>query len=377
MKQWKSYLCCFLAALVFAVSAPTAKTGVQELAVESLAAAKPKLNKTKLTLKVGKSYTLKLKNAKNVTWKSKNKKIAKISSKGKVTGVKAGTTKVYAIYKNKKYSCKVTVKKESAVITDAEKKELAKTVSGREKLAKAEAEAIIKAEGIAALESDVAKVKAVHDYLVLNAAYDYENYLNNTIPETSYEAYGVIILKTGVCDSYTKAFQMFMDILGIPCERVTGTGNGGAHAWNVVTLDRERYHIDVTWDDPVPNTPGYVRYDYFLLDDKTMKIDHSWSSLGKSCTGTKYRTYPYEAAGQKADTLEEVKAIIKSQCAERTDGKYTIQILALEDIVTLDDIVGYVLEFSPNRYRYSYSYYPPVQVGEYDFYHLSVEVDTQ
>lgn len=60
-------------------------------------AATPKLNKTKLTLKVGKSYTLKLKNAKKVTWKSKDKKIAKISSKGKVTGVKAGTDNKYTI----------------------------------------------------------------------------------------------------------------------------------------------------------------------------------------------------------------------------------------------------------------------------------------
>lgn len=73
---------------------------------------KPKLNKTKISIKVGKTYTLKLKNAKakKVKWKSSKKSIATVSKKGKVTAKNIGTATVTAKYKSKKYKCKVTVK---------------------------------------------------------------------------------------------------------------------------------------------------------------------------------------------------------------------------------------------------------------------------
>lgn len=72
---------------------------------------KPTLSKTSVTIRKGKSVTLKLNNAPaKVTWSSANKKVAKVSSKGKVTGVKKGTTTIYAKCSGKKYSCKVTVK---------------------------------------------------------------------------------------------------------------------------------------------------------------------------------------------------------------------------------------------------------------------------
>ena len=52
---------------------------------------KPKLNKKKVTLYVGKSVRLKVKGAgKKVKWKSSNKKIATVYSKGKVKNKKKG-----------------------------------------------------------------------------------------------------------------------------------------------------------------------------------------------------------------------------------------------------------------------------------------------
>ncbi len=76
------------------------------------AKARPKLNKTKISIKVGKTYTLKLKNAKakKVKWISSKKSIATVSKKGKVTAKNIGTATVTAKYKSKKYKCKVAVK---------------------------------------------------------------------------------------------------------------------------------------------------------------------------------------------------------------------------------------------------------------------------
>ena len=52
--------------------------------------------------------------AKKVKWSSKDKKIASVS-KGKITAKKEGTVIILAKYKNKKYKCKVTVKKSANV----------------------------------------------------------------------------------------------------------------------------------------------------------------------------------------------------------------------------------------------------------------------
>ena len=70
------------------------------------------LNHKSVKITVGKSAKLKLKNAKasKVKWTSKNKRIATVTKKGVVKAKGAGTTKVVAKYKGKKYVCKVTVK---------------------------------------------------------------------------------------------------------------------------------------------------------------------------------------------------------------------------------------------------------------------------
>lgn len=79
------------------------------------AAKKPKLNKTKATITVGKTVKLKVKNkTKAVKWSSKNKKIATVNKKGLVKGKKKGTTKIIARTGGRKLTCKVTVKAKKA-----------------------------------------------------------------------------------------------------------------------------------------------------------------------------------------------------------------------------------------------------------------------
>ena len=73
-------------------------------------AATVSLNKSKLSLVVGNSYTLKVKgSSKKVKWMVANSNIASVSSKGKVTALKAGKTDIYAYVGNKIYICKLTV----------------------------------------------------------------------------------------------------------------------------------------------------------------------------------------------------------------------------------------------------------------------------
>ena len=77
----------------------------------ALAAKKVSLNKTSLTLYVGKTATLKLNGSAIKSAKSSNSKVAAVNNKGKVTAKKKGTATITVTGKNKKnYKCKVTVK---------------------------------------------------------------------------------------------------------------------------------------------------------------------------------------------------------------------------------------------------------------------------
>lgn len=83
---------------------------------DQVQAAKIKLNKTKLSLKKGKTYTLKATvtpkdcTDKSVKWKSSKSSVVKVDANGKVTAKKAGTATITATTKNGlKATCKITV----------------------------------------------------------------------------------------------------------------------------------------------------------------------------------------------------------------------------------------------------------------------------
>lgn len=82
----------------------------KDTAVTAVAAKKISISKKSVTLKKGKSITLKIKGTKKkVVWSSNKKKIATVSKKGKVTAKKVGKAKITAKVGKKKYHCTVTV----------------------------------------------------------------------------------------------------------------------------------------------------------------------------------------------------------------------------------------------------------------------------
>lgn len=113
---------------------------------------------------------------------------------------------------------------------------------------------------------DYQQALVIHDYLVQNCEYDYENYQNNRVPELSHTMYGSLVNKTAVCDGYADAFCYIMrDKLGISCEVVSSSAM--AHAWNMIEIGGSWYHVDATWDDPAWDCIGRVGHSYFLLSD--------------------------------------------------------------------------------------------------------------
>ena len=57
----------------------------------------------------------------------------------------------------------------------------------------------------------------------------------------------------GVCQGYALLALKMLRELGIETLYVVGEVNTGPHAWNLVKVDGEWYHLDTTWNDPVPD----------------------------------------------------------------------------------------------------------------------------
>ncbi|MBE5811043.1 MAG: hypothetical protein E7318_08950 [Clostridiales bacterium] len=138
--------------------------------------------------------------------------------------------------------------------------------------------------------SDYTRALVLHDWLIYNANYDYSSNPN-------YDASGVLLYGTGVCDSYARAYLMLCTAAGLECMIVVGDagspGNWGSHAWNLVKLNGSWYHVDCTWDDP--GEGGYEYHDYFCVDDETMARDHRWNRPDNITDGEGY--IPPDAEG--------------------------------------------------------------------------------
>lgn len=135
--------------------------------------------------------------------------------------------------------------------------------------------------------TDMEKALTVHDYMVQNYEYD--------LTYSIYSASGMFENKTGVCQAYALAYKEMMTELGIPCQYVTSRAMN--HGWNLVKIDGEWYHVDVTWDDPTPDLLGRVRHIFFLISDDAIsdedyyeRIHHSWSASNRA-ESEKYDNY--------------------------------------------------------------------------------------
>lgn len=120
--------------------------------------------------------------------------------------------------------------------------------------------------------SDLAKELAIHDYIVLHTAYDQS--LTNTTP------YDALTKRTTVCNGYAMLTYLMMSKAGIPSKIVDGNAGGASHAWNMVEVGGRWYNLDTTWDDPVPDQPGHIHYDYFNMTDAQIMRDHQRLSKG-------------------------------------------------------------------------------------------------
>ncbi|MBO4693180.1 MAG: hypothetical protein J5659_02140 [Clostridia bacterium] len=159
-------------------------------------------------------------------------------------------------------------------------------------------------------ETDFQKERYIHDYLCDNITYDYatalaqngyippdgDDFVENAVQYASvddngnlyyrhnpwaFTIYGALIEGVCVCEGYSRAMQLLMNRLGIPCNLISGLAQGGPHMWNIINIQDELYYIDVTFDDRLEGSgidlPGL--HTYFNLSAEKLSADHSLDDI--------------------------------------------------------------------------------------------------
>lgn len=82
------------------------------------------------------------------------------------------------------------------------------------------------------------------------------------VPDDLRSIYGVFVNKKAVCAGYAKAMQYLLNLCGIECTYVTSD----THAWNLIKLEGDYYHMDVTWGDGSDTKKDKVQTDTVNYD---------------------------------------------------------------------------------------------------------------
>jgi len=116
------------------------------------------------------------------------------------------------------------------------------------------------------------KEQYIHDFICQNVRYD------KLKKPYSHEIIGPLGQGVGVCEGIAKTVKILCDHLGIWCMIAISEANPTQgikyrHAWNIIQLDGQYFHLDATFDNSL-GRDGVIRYDYFNLDDSKVFRDH-------------------------------------------------------------------------------------------------------
>ena len=174
---------------------------------------------------------------------------------------------------------------------------------------------------------------------------DYEKELNvynlifnscsyNEDRDNSGSVYGVLIEKAGRCEGISKAFMMCMRKLGIERIDVVGVPDWDNdavylnHSWNIIKLDGEYYHVDLTVDNfDETSAIRPANYGLFNVTDEviyqTRTANKFFSDIGLPvCTADKYNYHKINDTliSGGSDIMESFKDILtKRFVSDRTN----------------------------------------------------------
>ena len=92
-------------------------------------------------------------------------------------------------------------------------------------------------------------------------------------------------------------------------------GEDDYHAWNIVKIGNESYHVDVTWDNLYDGDLHHISYDYFNVTTKDILLDHEPMGNLPKCDAT--RLNYFHSTHSFVSTYEELVRLIDQRFGEK------------------------------------------------------------
>jgi len=137
--------------------------------------------------------------------------------------------------------------------------------------------------------TDMAKVKAIHNWVTKNIAYDTNAYYTGNIGMNS--ATDVISSKKGTCRDYSFAFAAIARAAGVQTRVIYGDAWSNSiksyekHAWNEALIDGNWISIDTTWD------AGYIKNKKFVVANSDKYFNMNAEAFNKTHIVTSVTTF--------------------------------------------------------------------------------------
>jgi len=174
--------------------------------------------------------------------------------------------------------------------------------------------------------TQIEKALLIHDRIAALCEYDLE------FGPNCYNMYGVLVQKAGVCEGYTMAYKYLLDQVGV--QSYYCSSDQLNHAWNILVLEGETYHVDITWDDPIPNMPSRACHSNFLRSTcGFVETGHRASDYDQSPISTQYDRAYWQSSTSEFQLIENDVFFLDNSneylCKVTEDGNE--QILSIDD----------------------------------------------
>ena len=171
---------------------------------------------------------------------------------------------------------------------------------------------------IGSVEPSYETVRKVYVWTVENCQYDKTN--------MDQSLYSVLVKRSGVCASFSKAFEFILQCLGIPCVSVNGRLKQGSgllgssnlgHEWNLVKINGSWTHVDITSAVSLYSSTGSLNYDYFCCTTDFIQSTHIIDNVIEipTCDDESLNVFKYYNLELDDYNLEDVKLAFEQSLA--------------------------------------------------------------
>lgn len=176
----------------------------------------------------------------------------------------------------------------------------------------------------------------------------------------------LLVNHNAVCNGYAEAMQILLMCAGINTKFVVGTTGDMDHAWNLVEINEKWYHLDATWNDPLPDQGEDVLHAYFNVTDEIMEMSHIWEK--EKYPKAEDMTFNYYKKSQAYfKSFDEYKVKAYDQMVYRGCRRYEA---VIENYVENDDDMQFIFK---NNAEYDSVTWQTFKEGSYSVLVLKAE----